>query len=760
MKTLYALIIAIDNYPIPAHQLQGCVNDATAFANYLANYCKANGINYVKKQLFDADAKRLNVENGFTHFNAATDKDICILYYSGHGSRMPAAPEFWDASDGQSETIVCYDSRLTGGRDMIDKELGYLIWSAKKTKNFHFLVVMDCCHSGSNTRDLNVRVRMAEPSTYTPKSVSEFVGFQNYINFQPPGARYIHLAAAKNEETAKELNINNVSRGVFTYSLIETLQETGGLINYADLIQRIRLKARNRVVEQTPQMNPYGGSSDVVLSFLGELRQQGNFIANYDNKDGWIANIGSVQGVSAQSVFAVETVSNDVPVSQLLPNYSKLSGLDGADTNKQYNAKIKNWGAGNINLKKRVVAFSEDSETSGVQILNQAVSQNPPANFVVVPDTKFADYVIRAWDNTYRLTTPDSSVPLFRRIQGYSIASATEFIEDIKTAANWRNRLELTNATSTIAQNAISITFFDAQQRESKDRVFTQANKDSDVVMQMCITNRDTRPLWISCVYFSSDFCITNQFMPKRFLNPGETAWLEYLNSREIPLYIQPEFLSWGVNTLNEYFKIFVSTDELDTYIHNQDPLPLDMRKAQTTRAIGRVQSNSIPLSDWRCFDIDFTTVCPLQPTTISGSRSINAINVPIETPLGFSAAFTPTSSEYLQNSANSYAPPKFPFIYKISNAGITEGLNNAPKLDVLILENIVGTVSKLQPLKINCPFYKDKALIVPFSYDAVANTFSPIGSPSANGVIVIEKLFPTKDIANKSFIFFKQMTV
>ena len=764
MKTLYALIIGIDKYPIPAHQLQGCVNDAMAFTNYLVNFCKSNGINFVKKQLFDDAAKRLDVVNAFSHFDAATQNDICVLYYSGHGSQMPAAPEFWDASDGKSETIVCYDSRLTDGRDMIDKELGYLIWSATKNKNVHFLAVMDCCHSGSNTRDLNVRARMAEPSTYTPKSVSEFVGFQSYINFQPPGARYIHLAAAKDEETAKEMSINNISRGAFTYSLIETLQDTGGLINYADLIQRVRLKVRNRAVEQTPQMNPYGAISDVILSFLGELRQQGNFIANYDNQDGWIANIGSIQGVSPQTVFSVENISGDLPVAQLLPNFSKLNGLANADTSKQFNAKIKNWGQGSINLKKRTVAFSEDSETLGVQMFNQAITQNQPTNFVIVPDIKFADYIIRAWDNTYRLTTIDSTVPLFRRVQGYSIPAATEFIEDIKTAANWRNRLELNNTTSSISENAISITFFDVQQHESNNRVFTQPDKDNDVVMQMCVTNRDTRPLWISCVYFSDDFSITNQFMPKKFLNPGETAWLEYLNKKDIPLYIQPEFLSWGVNTLKEYFKIFVSTDELDTYIHNQDALPLDLRAAGSTkRAIGRPMSTTIPLADWRCFDIDFTTVCPMPKTNITGSRNIDAINVPVETPPGFFATFTPTASVYLQDSkstGDSNVPPKFPYNFKITDAGITEGLNNAPKLDVLILENIVGTISKLQPLKITCAFYKDKALIVPYGYDAVGNIFSPIGNPSANGVIVVEKLFPAKDIGNKSFIFFKKMSV
>ena len=58
MKTIHSLIIAIDEYPTPAHRLNGCKNDATAFSEYLGKYAKANGFQYLEKRLYDADAKR------------------------------------------------------------------------------------------------------------------------------------------------------------------------------------------------------------------------------------------------------------------------------------------------------------------------------------------------------------------------------------------------------------------------------------------------------------------------------------------------------------------------------------------------------------------------------------------------------------------------------------------------------------------------------------------------------------------------------
>src|SRR5690606_19368727 len=98
-------------------------------------------------------ATRAGIIAGFDHFQSAVDGDSCLFFFAGHGSWFEAPEAFWDVeSDRRNETLVCYDSRLEGGRDLIDKELSYLIWRATKDKDVHFLAVTDCCHSGSNTR--------------------------------------------------------------------------------------------------------------------------------------------------------------------------------------------------------------------------------------------------------------------------------------------------------------------------------------------------------------------------------------------------------------------------------------------------------------------------------------------------------------------------------------------------------------------------------------------------------------------------------
>ena len=104
---------------------------------------------------------RENIVKAFDHFKDAKAEagDYCLFYYSGHGSFMTAPDVFADYEpSGELQTLVCLDSRQEGGRDLIDKELGYLIAKTLDGKvpedgpKVHFLSIMDCCHSGSNTR--------------------------------------------------------------------------------------------------------------------------------------------------------------------------------------------------------------------------------------------------------------------------------------------------------------------------------------------------------------------------------------------------------------------------------------------------------------------------------------------------------------------------------------------------------------------------------------------------------------------------------
>ena len=180
MRTLYGLFVAIDAYPNPANALHGCVNDMHAFHEFIAESCTAAKIAFKPLVLTDAAATRAGIVAGFEHFASAKPNDLCVWFYSGHGSRcMPAKELLSDEPSGLHDTIVAYDSRNEGGFDLANKEIAYLIAKATAGKDVHFLAVTDSCHSGSNTRGMLATARMVDPST-TPRRLEDYIGYKEY----------------------------------------------------------------------------------------------------------------------------------------------------------------------------------------------------------------------------------------------------------------------------------------------------------------------------------------------------------------------------------------------------------------------------------------------------------------------------------------------------------------------------------------------------------------------------------------------------
>ena len=743
IKTLHALIIGIDNYPNPAHRLRGCKNDASAFAGYLSDYSKANGLAYNEKRLFDDAASRQEIIDGFGHFSTFKKGDICVLYYSGHGSQMAAPPEFWDEQDHRSETIVCYDSRSPGGRDLIDKELATLIWlTTKDHDDMHFLAVMDCCHSGSNTRDLDIRARMAEPSTVVLRDASGYFGKEHWKDYQPPSARHIHLSAAKDSETAKELSIQGTQRGAFTFNLIKTLEQVGINLSYEELVAHVGQRVRNLVKEQTPLCNAYKVPTDVGLTFLGSAMKKGEFLVSYDNKEGWIVNIGGVQGVPRSGATLKLETGDEISIKDVKANFSVVTSTNKMSTDAQYKAVLTRIAERNVDMPRIRIAFSKDSEKAGVDTL-KAIFNKKPSNIIdIVSNENDTDYVVRAWDKAYRLTKMGDTVPRFRRVPGYTEASAQTFIENIETVASWKTKLLLENPLTTIKDDEFEIIVQNAAGNALKAPfILQQPEETKEVVAQFGITNRSYRPYWVSALYLGSDFGVTNEFLPKKEIKPGETAWVEFENDRSIPFMVQKEYLSWGVNEISEYFKFFISTDPINTSIHNQDPLELDM-KAGATRAIQR-SAPPIPIHDWRTILVPLKIVCPLavQPVASNSKIQLKRATIEIETPAGFSAEVTFSTTEQATRSLGDV--PILRGGGDMFSVPLVEGMGDAPMLDVLELVNIKGDVSYEKPLKINIKDVNNQQTIVPFGFDAETGMYVPVGISDDSGTVHIHQLPP-----------------
>src|SRR3954471_18108033 len=281
-RTIHALLVGIDAYPYPINPLSGCVNDVETFAAYLRQRVDGGkGFALDLKLLKDEEATRDAIIRGFRdHLGKAGNDDIALFHYAGHGAQEQAPPEFWHLEpDRLNETLVCYDSRKDGGWDLADKELAKLI-DEVTSKNPHTIVILDCCHSGSGTRDLGdqkTRVRLAQLDRRNRPLNSFIVTPDEATRLAAPRpetgtaaafgrGRYVLLAACRDYQLAQEYPGDDMPRGAFSYFLNETLRTASGPVSYRDLFSRASSLMQARLQDQAPQLEaPSSGDLEALF---------------------------------------------------------------------------------------------------------------------------------------------------------------------------------------------------------------------------------------------------------------------------------------------------------------------------------------------------------------------------------------------------------------------------------------------------------------------------------------------------------------
>ncbi|MET9871702.1 caspase family protein, partial [Streptomyces sp. NPDC006386] len=147
MRTVYALLVGIDDYP--GRPLSGCVNDVRAAESWLRS---RSGPPVRIRTLYDDRATRAAVLAGLEeHLGRSGPGDTALLWFAGHGSQSPTADP--GEATGWSQALVCHDSLVPGGQPVLrDTELGALLdrFAARGT---HVVAVLDCCHAGGATRE-------------------------------------------------------------------------------------------------------------------------------------------------------------------------------------------------------------------------------------------------------------------------------------------------------------------------------------------------------------------------------------------------------------------------------------------------------------------------------------------------------------------------------------------------------------------------------------------------------------------------------
>ncbi|NJO03900.1 MAG: caspase family protein, partial [Bacteroidia bacterium] len=256
-KKLFALLVGINNYP-QLNKLRGCIRDVQTIRSLLE-------LQYAQLSpqictLLEEQATRYNFIQTFrSHFGQAQDGDIVFFHFSGHGSREAAPSAFHSIlPDGKNETLVLYDSRDPNGMDLADKELAVLLWEISRQRpQLHIVVSLDCCHSGSGTRNADhmrfEQARYAEREG-NPRRLEDYLSLEretesyyrkiyreNNANIIVPPSQHLLLSACSPTQQAWE---SRDGHGLFSTALTEVLSESIHNPSYFDLFQQVRLRLR------------------------------------------------------------------------------------------------------------------------------------------------------------------------------------------------------------------------------------------------------------------------------------------------------------------------------------------------------------------------------------------------------------------------------------------------------------------------------------------------------------------------------------
>lgn len=571
MPAFYALLVGINQYPDPIPPLIGCTNDVDAMAVYLREQVAAAGLHLQLCLLKNQEATREQVIQTFQgHLGQAQAGDQVLFAYSGHGSRASAPPELSHlGSDRLNETLVCWDSRLADGWDLADKELASLI-AEVATKGPKITIILDCCHSGSGSRQMNIRYVAPD---HRPRPITSYHLGQHPSNHRStpphhsitpsplpptplPQGRHVLLAACRDVQTAKEYNAKE--RGVFSYFMHETLKQATGPLTYREVFKHTQaLITAAQVPNQTPQLEAVE-AADLDLPFLGFGKAapnadagepEGYFTVAYNpTYGGWVMDAGSIHGIpapTAQETTRLALLPSDRPLAALsladavgeatvlevLPQLSRLQITEHPDLPE---ATVYRAIATTLPLARRGVWFTGDK--AGIERLRSQLAvaspQAAPSLYVAeATDAEAADLQVAAINGTYQITKMGSPA-IVGEWAGYNAAIAHTVVTRLEHIARWLTVANLTHSlTSRIPANAIKLDILQADTVLDADPIILryqhQAGRSRQPTFQLRLTNTSELPLYCALLDLTQRYAIS----PIGFeaggvwLQPGETTW-------------------------------------------------------------------------------------------------------------------------------------------------------------------------------------------------------------------------------------------
>lgn len=806
MGSTYALLVGIDEYGAPVPQLRGCVNDVEAFADYLRQHAGGDGGGSLATRILqDGQATREAVIAGFReHLAKAGPGDVALFYYAGHGSQEQAPPEFWHLEpDRLDETLVCYDSREEGGWDLADKELAALI-DEVSAGGAHVVVILDCCHSGSGTRDLDAQataVRRA-PTDLRTRPIESFLvgatqadalasrrGLKGERTAWPVG-RHILLAACRDEQEASEYHGGGRPRGAFSYFLGDTLRTATGPLTYRDLFARTDALLRSAIGGQSPQLEATDPQELDALFLNGAVRPAGPYFLVTRDHDGWLLHAGTVHGLPCPSgtevlelaLFpfdagpeALRDRSRSVGTARAAEVGATTSrvaveGVDGAEVGASYKAVVTR------HPLPALAVRLEGPEAEGVRIarlaLDGAGPEGGPSLYVREAGVgEQAEFRLIARDGRFLIARPADDRPIVGQLDGLTEANARRAVDRLEHIARWTAAARLRNPASTIRPDELEVAIVRGESELSGPEIRLEYEREGAAwappTFKVRLTNRGDRRLYAALLDLTETFKISAALQDGGSirLDPGQEAWA--YRGRPIPASVPDELWKQGVLEYRDLLKIIVCTDEFDARLMQQPALdlprppgPAPTRGVHTgalDRLMSRVQTRDLgddsgaPLEDWCASEITFTTVRPLEAAAVPRAGSAPAAltgGARLHAHPKLTARARLTAAQTASRDLGNLALPRLlrddPSVSRPFDVAPTRG--GSPGLSVLELTDVQdrGAVTPGEPLRLEVPAALAAGEhVLPVGFDG--EFFLPLGravaTPEGGTEILIERL-------------------
>lgn len=590
-RSLYALLVGINDYAPEVGRLTGCVNDVDHFQDYLnQNFPKTELRIEVLK---DSDATRDNIIKQFReHLGKAKKNDVVVFQYCGHGARWSSASAFKEFyPDGKDEGLVCYDSRRENGNypyDLADKELAVLLQEVARNDP-HLAVILDCCHSGSATRSADDFTQLKARQTH---EVSEERPLDSYLDgyytklkkagspLFIPTSKHILLAACDRTQKAWEGKDHS---GVFTSTFLEVLNKAGSNISYADLFIRSRAVVRKRAYNQDPQFEAienFNAWSGFLGSDPGQKSRKYHVIFD---KGMWQVDCGALHGLSSDPDkpirFAIYPDDADVSpgqktidpignaeISSVGPQKSVVDLTFTPDASARYVAEMTS-----VPFAPVPVFVSGDEE--GIKSLKSALK--PDTGIILTDHPEGCKYGLMATDNQLHFKQLDLDA-LIQGVDGQKSDDATRLYTIVKQVMQWERSLALENGQTKLDPSEVDFKFHEILEN-GKEHAYTDEEITLDFVKRdnewqkiRCkfkARNRSPQQLHVTLAYFSRKYGVS--ILRNEPLDPGQemTLW------GEDPRHALG--LRDNINESTDIFKLIVSTEKVDDFLLVQKPIKL-----------------------------------------------------------------------------------------------------------------------------------------------------------------------------------------